>query len=405
MYHKISRKGGKVEQGCDVYISRAYVGSGWNLAKSKWAIPQHIALLTGQELLHAYREYIQQPPHIDCIYEIAYQSMGCWCKDSSSCHYTVLAEEVTKYLQLKNNNDDDDTAPSLIVTRIPLYVAKKRQRLTPQLTETRPIVLPQPIETHLIVSPQLTETRTIVLPQPIETHPLTETQSPESGSPDWSIESSDESSSSSNESPITVRKQWPQQQPRELTSLDTEMHKLPDIVRLRNGPIIMYEYWNKYPFSIPLEQSTGVPPPDKTVQLDNGNTICYKPLRPFLQAAVAVAPSMYTDVMKVLPQTTKGFSTTITRPGNDWLPFVCRLVKITKNKKTNRFMWILSDNPSATAANENSIKVQVATQLSPLIQSFQKDDLVRIIDYAVTQLGSRRNVVVVCHAKKLVVAA
>lgn len=90
---RLRRKGGRVAQGCDVYIGRAVARGGWDLPRSKWANPFSAAACgSAEEAVRRYREYLDTRP--DLLAEIPAlrgKVLGCWCKPGP-CHGDVLAE-------------------------------------------------------------------------------------------------------------------------------------------------------------------------------------------------------------------------------------------------------------------------------------------------------------------------
>lgn len=93
---KLRRQGGKVVQGCDVYIGRRVRMGGWDLPQSKWANPFTVKNSgSSQEAARRYREYItQQPDIMASLHELDGKVLGCWCKEkpSDSCHGDILVD-------------------------------------------------------------------------------------------------------------------------------------------------------------------------------------------------------------------------------------------------------------------------------------------------------------------------
>lgn len=328
-YNKICRKNGKVEQACDVYISRAYMGSGWNLARSKWAIPNELCVLSAPQLHDAYRKYIVESPDLlKQIPELAYQRLGCWCKDEDTCHAKVLTSLVRDYLnqQPTTTSDDEGLFPTLMVDRIPIYRVEKKK-------------------VHKIV----VKKRVPLVVDKVPTQPLGQ----------------------SDLLPITFI-----------------------------SPLVITEYWNKPPFNHPIN-ATSPPEPITIVNSEKNLTIIYKPIPP--NKPDPYDPSMFIvklNWMSLVPK--KNFAPNLHK-SKTWEPFVCYVAKIIKNKKTERYMLILSDHDSTGANNENSVKVHVASQLFPAIQNktIAKDDLIYVEHYTISQVGPRKTLIILCHVAKV----
>lgn len=129
-YSKISRKNGKIDNGCDVYVSKAYSGAGWNLNKSKWAIPAEISNLTGEEMQTLYEQHIIESALKDHIPELAYQKLGCWCKSEETCHALVLTKLLESYLKQIETKTESvaEDYPKMNVVKVPLFTAVKRTK-------------------------------------------------------------------------------------------------------------------------------------------------------------------------------------------------------------------------------------------------------------------------------------
>jgi len=68
----------------------------------------------------------------------------------------------------------------------------------------------------------------------------------------------------------------------------------------------------------------------------------------------------------------------------NWPSFICKVVRIVKNKKTNRFSMEISDESSSS-----SIKVELGSQLFPLLEKrfIGKDDIIFVKDYSISVLA------------------
>jgi hypothetical protein len=296
-YCKICRKGGKIEKACDVYISKPYMGSGWNLNRSKWALPVELESASSCDIANAdaYKKHLQESSLIHQIHELAYQTLGCWCKNFDSCHAHVLATLVNDYLS--QSPRDSSGIPELVITKVPVYKAE-HSRLKRQVIVKKK------------VKKLATETQT-----EIKVH---------------------------------------------ITS-----------------PIVCNN-----------------PPEPITKITDNYTVIApYKP-PPYND-------SMFIRKQDVKPGVAKGFALNL-HNSKTWDPFVCYIAKIIRNKKTERYMFILSEQPSNAANNKNSVKVHVASQLYPAIhnKTFAKDDLIYVEHYAITHVGPKKHIIIVCHAEK-----
>ncbi len=120
-YHKIAKKGKKLIQGCDVYISREHFAGGWNLEKSKWCIPPEIST-------NNYEKHFNGSELRNEIYELAYQDLGCWCKNITQCHANVLLNKVNDYLSLESKYIENTNYPSIQIAKVPIFHAKKRTK-------------------------------------------------------------------------------------------------------------------------------------------------------------------------------------------------------------------------------------------------------------------------------------
>jgi hypothetical protein len=341
-YNKICRKNGKVEQACDVYISRAYMGSGWNLGRSKWAIPNELCVLNASQLHDAYRKYIVESPDLSKqIPELAYQRLGCWCKDEDTCHAKVLTSLVRDYLN-QQPAPLDSSYPSLLVERVPIYRVEKRAHKN-------------------VVVKNRDKAMVCNKSQPLA--PLAPL------------------------APLTSSVH--------LVGVDSSPAGLVTFI----SPMTIAEYWNNPPFNHPIDATA--PPEPITIVNNSGLTVIYKPIPP--NKPSPYDPSMFIVKLNwtnLVPK--KNFAPNLHK-SKTWDPFVCYVAKIIKNKKTERYMMILSDHDSTGANNENSVKVHVASQLFPAIQNktIAKDDLIYVEHYTITQLGPRKTLIILCHVAKI----
>lgn len=92
---RIRRSGGRVVQGCDVYIGRACTMGGWDLPDSKWANPYPVTKYGRDEALSRYRTYIcakiANNPAIYDLDELRGKTLGCWCAPDP-CHGDILRD-------------------------------------------------------------------------------------------------------------------------------------------------------------------------------------------------------------------------------------------------------------------------------------------------------------------------
>jgi len=372
-YAKICRKGGKVEQACDVYISRAYMGSGWNLNRSKWAIPNEFCALTGPQLHEVYGKYITESPLLKQIPELAYQKLGCWCKDANTCHARVLLGLVGEYLSRRTSESDDDKFPRMVVERIPIYRAQKRVRSALKAMKIAPA---KPAERVERVERAEREKRA-----------------------ERAEERAEERVERVERAEREERAERAKRAERAEERAPTEIEEKPFVLAIRS-PMVIMEHWDKPPFNHPRDAASP-PDPISIANTSNSFTIIYKPLSPWKPVAYDATQFV---MLKPIGLPKQGFAPNLHK-SKTWAPFVCYVAKIIKNKKTERYMMILSDQASTSANNDNSVKVHVASQLLPAIQNktIVKDDLIYVEDYAITQLGPRKSLIILCHAAKILV--
>lgn len=128
-YKRISRKG-KTVNGCDVYISGEKKYAGWNLKRSKWAIPIEMEKKPLSERQVLYKKYIFESGLIDDIPELMHQLLGCWCEREDQCHCSVLKELLNDYMKstipLSAVSAVTDI-PRIQIKRVPLYTARPKK--------------------------------------------------------------------------------------------------------------------------------------------------------------------------------------------------------------------------------------------------------------------------------------
>lgn len=78
---RLRRTGGKVVQGCDVYIGRKLNMGGWNLPASKWANPFTVKECGSvAKAVAKYRDYLSSRPDLlSALTELEGKTLGCWC--------------------------------------------------------------------------------------------------------------------------------------------------------------------------------------------------------------------------------------------------------------------------------------------------------------------------------------
>lgn len=93
---KLARRGGKVVQGCDVYIGRAINQGGWSLSTSKWHNPFKRLEDSRDAKLAAIAKFeehlLNSPQLLRDLPELRGKTLGCWCKTHPDvpCHGDVL---------------------------------------------------------------------------------------------------------------------------------------------------------------------------------------------------------------------------------------------------------------------------------------------------------------------------
>jgi len=96
---RLKRSGGRIVQGCDVYIGRQWTMGGWNLPQSKWHNPFSVKSCGGSvtEAVRQFEAYLFAPAQASLLAlvrsELRGKVLGCWCKHKPSdpCHGDVLA--------------------------------------------------------------------------------------------------------------------------------------------------------------------------------------------------------------------------------------------------------------------------------------------------------------------------
>jgi hypothetical protein len=101
---RIRRRGGKVVQGCDVYIGRRCTFGGWDLQQSKWHNPFTVEQCNGSAkvAVERYEAYIKNNPVLMAsLGELRGKVLGCWCKDQPDnvCHGDVLVRLLQQQTQ------------------------------------------------------------------------------------------------------------------------------------------------------------------------------------------------------------------------------------------------------------------------------------------------------------------
>lgn len=388
----VSRKRGKVERACDVYVSRSYKGGGWALEKSKWAIPFELASLRGEKLFTAYAQHLVDANLTKDIHELAYQTLGCWCKDAEICHTRVLRTLVQEFLDsgqpTATATTDATDNPKLHIERQPLYRAGK--------------VRSEPLKKlHAARAPQALKRRPRRPRSPRRlavkksAAKASETEGAASPTPRRSKTNIEGAEGAREAKACQAKACWDD------WLVDGKISRVPiasvPMEALIYQPIIVRRHWREPPFN----WKTGDPPPTACTTVNSKHlTVVYEPMEPYPKPpAFDAAP--YVECVAVLPKPTAKLSATVMAANSKWPPLVCYVARVTRNKATKRFTMILSETPSAKASNDNSIRVEVASQLDRAIANgaFSKDDLVRVKDYAVSTLGRRKHILM-CHATK-----
>lgn len=90
---RLRRSGGKITQGCDLYIGRQQTQGGWALAGSKWANPFTVqACGSAEEACRRYERYVRETPALmKALPELRGKVLGCWCAPRP-CHGHVLVK-------------------------------------------------------------------------------------------------------------------------------------------------------------------------------------------------------------------------------------------------------------------------------------------------------------------------
>lgn len=94
---------GTVVQGCDIYIGNQINNPSWNLKQSKWSDPFHsLWNVPLTQRLDKYKQHIlKQPQLVNDLGDLRGKTLGCLCKDISSCHGNVLI----KLVKMKYSKD------------------------------------------------------------------------------------------------------------------------------------------------------------------------------------------------------------------------------------------------------------------------------------------------------------
>jgi len=94
---RLKKLGGKIIQGCDVYIGRACFRGGWNLKKSKWSNPFSVKFCGSHEdACKRYEKYLLDKPELlSDLGELVGKTLGCWCKPNP-CHGDILVKLINQ---------------------------------------------------------------------------------------------------------------------------------------------------------------------------------------------------------------------------------------------------------------------------------------------------------------------
>lgn len=375
LYSKICRKKGKVESGCDVYVSKTYMGGGWKLQNSKWAIPAHLTSLKGAELKEAYREHLVTSKLIDDIYELAYQTLGCWCKDEHTCHAGVLMDITQAYMRGETKIATGKSSPGLDIRREPIYRAGK-MKTARQLVSSRP--------TATTTKKKRSAKKIVVIRKEKESEPppqlmsvVTTTTKVPAVAPPWTSVFGDDA--------------------KDIEEIPLGSIPLSKVI---TQPIVVKRVWTEEPFL----WKRGDPPVTQSVTrtTEMGLTVIFEPIEPLPTPKPDL--NWFSAPTTTVPSPTPKLSSVVLSSESNWPPVVCYIARISRNKTTKRFQMILSEKTSAKANNDNSIRVHVVSQMDKVINSgfFAKDDLILAKDYSVSTIG-RKKLILLAHAEKFVV--
>lgn len=106
----LKRSGGKIVQGCDIYIGRRLTMGGWDLKDSKWKNPFAIdkkaedQKAERKKVIDKYEKYIRgNKKLLNDIEELRGKVLGCWCKKNGKnipCHGDVLVKLLNEKIRV-----------------------------------------------------------------------------------------------------------------------------------------------------------------------------------------------------------------------------------------------------------------------------------------------------------------
>ena len=110
---RLSRKGKKITQNCDVYIGQEWKADGWNLPQSCWHIPYPPGPLPADRKI-MYEKHVETLK--DRLGELSGKILGCWCRDPEDpktpyniCHGDWLIETWCKQFPDHEIKEDSHT--------------------------------------------------------------------------------------------------------------------------------------------------------------------------------------------------------------------------------------------------------------------------------------------------------
>lgn len=110
---KITRKGGKVDVDCDIYIGRRCTMGGWNLQESKWHNPFKVdEENTIHKVINDFYLYMKGSARFGGrnlmaeLHELKGKVLGCWCKKKGNepCHGDVLVKLLNEQIREERRN-------------------------------------------------------------------------------------------------------------------------------------------------------------------------------------------------------------------------------------------------------------------------------------------------------------
>jgi hypothetical protein len=370
---RVKRVHGKVDQSCDLYVSKECTAGGWALPQSKWY---------KRSMANDPDEYLQYIKSNDelfgNVYELVGQTLGCWCtgKKAESCHATILIEQTKTFLtdyfdRIKKQNRDleltsrkriDNEGPRMKIVPQQTYrlkirnIPKKYNLRVIKRTRTRSR---SPSPPPLI--PEKTVVKKIRLSQ----------EKPPPNTIQWNGK----------------KREWVLPEGYELT----EDYLIPFDAKITFGGSCAVHFNLKKGSQlakdgrIPIQSlitkpiEIKIPSPPKKVMPDFEHD--------------------YTIITNKTPAITQSaIGDLFTGKRDEWDPFVCRVEARLFNKKTNRFMLKLFDGVAM-------YKVQLGSQLFDMVEEkfVDQGDLIQVIDYASTKINARKRVVIFYNIKKFVV--